>query len=310
MRKLITTWVSLALIIAACSGQNGLDPAVDEGQMMPELSLDVIGPATALVDYGAMHGGGGQEDPQPEDLPDPFEVLASLFSLDGRIAVAFSPFEIGPSTCLEAHIETTATLPKTAAAPVTAGVVCASFSPLVTSATPGSLLVCSEVLFLTTDWPIEALRSEEEVISARVAGPLHPDGVTWIGGLFVGPVAASSIPEVDLSELNCETSPDLALSEDVPVLIDGVTQQLGIVERADGGLQVSFSSLGDGPPSRAGEYSALAAEWGEIVREEGGRVEVRHSDGRYVTFVATGGPGPMEFEICEWTAEPADGNCS
>lgn len=54
MRKLITTWVSLALIIAACSGQNGLDPAVDEGEMMPELSLDVIGPAAAL-EIGRAH---------------------------------------------------------------------------------------------------------------------------------------------------------------------------------------------------------------------------------------------------------------
>ena len=89
--------------------------------------------------------------------------------------------------------------------------------------------------------------------------------------------------------------------------VDGVTQRVSVLE-IEGGIQASYTTLGEGP--RKEHISQFEIEpWGEVIVDDGKRIELRHEDGRYLAWVSRGGPGPMTIQICIWEQDPPDSTC-
>lgn len=308
MFKLLLALTALAVACSDTSTESAQTTTGDQTTVATSTALVIesVGPAVAATEIGAANSGGGRETAETSGLPEPFEVLFSLFELDGNYAVGFSPFESSGPNCIEAQFTLATGSLRVFAAGVTDGISC-RYAPLVTGGTKGDILACSEIRFLLTDMPVETLATPGAALFASVTSPAVPEGSNWIGARFSGPISADEIPTLDSSALGCVVEAPVELDPDVPEFLDGVTQRVSIV-KIEGGVQVSYTSLGDSAAQWVGESDVDL--WGEVIVDDGGRIEVRHEDGRYLTLVATGGPGPITAELCLWEQEPADTMCA
>jgi hypothetical protein len=260
----------------------------------------------AATEIGAANSGGGSETPQLAGLPEAFEVLFSLFELDGNYAVGFTPFENAGPNCIEAQFTAPNGSQTVFAAGVTAGISC-GYAPLVTSATKGEILECSEIRFLLTGMPLQTMASTGSELFASITSPALPEGSNWIGATFSGPIAIDDVPTLDGDALGCAVAVPIELDPDVPEFLDGVTQRVSIVE-IEGGVRVTYTTLGDSAAEWVGQSDIDL--WGEVIVDDGDRLEVRHADGRYIALIASGGPGPIEARLCLWAEQPADTTCA
>jgi hypothetical protein len=325
MRHLL---IVVAIVLVGCSGSDDEGAgATEQGTSVPApvpstvastggRAVDDVGPTAVADQFGAADSAAEDAVPVTESLPDAGEILLSLFDIEGSIAVGYSPFDVDGVNCLEARWTGADDARRVATAPIDPGADCAAFSPFSTPATPGETIECRDVRFLTTSLRLGALGEAGSTLLASVTAPGLPDGVTWLGGTFAGPIDGASIPTVDLDELDCApTTLELALDDDVPIYDDPVTQQVGVEEIDEGGVRASFSTIG-GVADQMNQYvrdpftGGMGFTWGEIVELGERRVEAVHEDGRYLTFVIVGGDGPHQIEICVWPRTPTDPTCA
>ncbi len=324
--KLTRLLIILALLAASC----GSDTASVDTEAMPttseaipesattaadeasatEAGLADVGIALPAADFGAVASNREELVVEKNDLPDEFEILVSLFELDGSLVIGFSPFEDRGRNCLEARFSNAGGRPRAYSAPISAGTGCETFSPFLLADTDDDLVICSDVYFLRTDADLESLSAEGSTMLAAVTAPHSVSGVVWIGATFTGPISPEQIPDVDLSERDCDVQAELALDPDVPPHVEGLPQQLSIDPADDEGIRVNYSALGEGVEFMLGVYRPELSNWGEIVVDDDTRLEALHDDGRYLAYVPTGGPGPMRVSLCVWASVPDDAACA
>lgn len=317
--RLVTLLATITMFGAACGSAD--EPALGGGpttsaalatttSTSTNLAADDAGLAQPASEYGAVNDIRGEEEPEITNLPEPFEVLVTLFQLEGNVVVGFSPFEPPDRSCLEARFASVNGRPRAYAVPITEGIDCSTFSPFLQVATEAFLIECETVRLVRTDVPVDALAAPSADLVAAVTTPRFRDGVNWIGTTFSTPIEPDELPSVDLDDAGCEEIEALELDPDIP-RVRGLSTLVGIDRVQEDGLRANYETIGESAEEVVRDYLGDWLDWGEIL-EQGTHLEARHDDGRYVVLNAESrglAPGLMMAYLCVWPTEPADTSC-